>query len=91
MSSLGWAGFCAVAVSHGCRKPCQGQAKGVGGSSLIKAESRVLSSLKERGLKELRPWEGSTHPKSAEGRSLDVVLSGNAVFGCCDVAASRVT
>lgn len=42
MSSLGWAGFCAVAVSHGCRKPCQGQAKGVGGSSLIKAGSSAF-------------------------------------------------
>lgn len=56
-----WAGFCAVAVSHGCRKPFQGQAKGVGGSSLIEPGFRTtsaLSSLEEYGLKGLRPREG---------------------------------
>lgn len=69
----GCAGFCAVAVTHGCRKPCQGQAKGVGGSSLIKPgfrTSSVLSSLMEYGLEGLRPQEGSSSLKSTESKPL---------------------
>lgn len=64
-------------MSHGCRKPFQGQSKGVGGSSLLKPgfwTSSALCSLEEHGLKRLRPREGSYSLKTQQKANVELLF-----------------
>lgn len=76
---------CCSRVSHGCRKPFQGQAKGVGGGSLIKPGFRTSSAVfQHQGIWLLRSWglgNGAALLKSTKAKSLGGLSCFSLYFG----------